>query len=380
MTAAEFARKIRAHESAVGYWIVLDSPASTERIAGLGYDYVCLDGQHGLLGYSGLLNGLTAIDARGGSAGMVRVEANNPTAIGRALDAGAVGVIVPLVDTAELAAAAVAAAKYAPLGIRSYGPTRSGLRIGPTPAEANETTLVFAMIETAAGLANVAEICATPGLDGVYVGPSDLSLAVGGAFPGDPAIATVFDAAVVTVQAAAAAAGIAAGIHTPSGEVAAQRFAQGYTFATISADIGHLEQAATAHLKAAKAAASTDRPDDMQTVAGLVQRLRTAMIESDTAALRELVAGELSYGHSSGRVEGKDEFVGGFESGKAAFLTIELSGETVAVVGDAAIVRHAMTADTNGDGKPGSVNITVLMVWQRRDGAWKLVARQAVKA
>src|SRR5918997_4902263 len=116
--ALEFARKIRAREQAVGYWTVLDSPVSTERIACLGYDYVALDAQHGLLGYSGLVAGLTAIDAGGRSVGLVRVEANNPTYIGKALDAGAAGVIVPLVDDATQAAAAVAAASYPPTGRR----------------------------------------------------------------------------------------------------------------------------------------------------------------------------------------------------------------------------------------------------------------------
>lgn len=247
----EFARKIRARERAVGYWCVLDAPVATERIARLGYDYVALDAQHGLLGYSGVLQGLMAVDAGQRAVGLVRVDDNNPTSIGRALDAGAVGVIVPLVDTAEQAAAAVAAAKYPPRGRRSYGPMRSALRVGPTPAEANASTLVFAMIETPEGLANVKQICATPGLDGVYVGPSDLSLAVGGAFPGDPAIQTEFDEALATVADAAAAAGVAAGIHTAAGTIAAQRFRQGYTFATVASDLTHLELAAKAHLDTA---------------------------------------------------------------------------------------------------------------------------------
>jgi 4-hydroxy-2-oxoheptanedioate aldolase len=249
----EFARKIRARERAVGYWCVLDAPVATERIARLGYDYVALDAQHGLLGCSGLLNGLMAIDAGQTAVGLVRVDSNNATSIGRALDAGAAGVIVPLVDTAEDAAAAVAAAKYPPLGRRSYGPMRSALRVGPIPAEANASTLVFAMIETPEGLANVKEICATPGLDGIYVGPSDLSLAVGGAFPNDPAIQAEFDEALAVIADAAAAAGIAAGIHTAAGPIAAQRLKQGYTFVSIASDLTHLELAAKAHLDAATA-------------------------------------------------------------------------------------------------------------------------------
>ncbi|BDZ52017.1 aldolase [Frondihabitans sucicola] len=253
--ATEFARAIRARERIVGYWITLDSPPSTERIARLGYDYVCLDAQHGLFGYSGMLGGLTAIDAGATSVGLVRVEANDITPIGKALDAGASGIIVPLVDSAADAASAVASAKYPPVGRRSYGPMRSTLRVGPVPAEANDTTLVFAMIETPEGLANVEAIAATPGLDGVYVGPSDLAIAVGAAFPGDPAVETEFEAALVRVAAAAAAAGVAAGIHTPHGDVAARRLGEGYTFATVAGDLNHLEQAAADHLTRARAGA-----------------------------------------------------------------------------------------------------------------------------
>ena len=251
MSAQEFAARLRGRERIVGYWSVIDSPVSTEWLAHVGWDYIALDLQHGLIGYSGMVAGLTAIDASGSTVGMIRVESNDPTPIGRALDAGAAGVIVPLVNTAEEAAKAVAAATYPPTGVRSYGPMRSQLRIGPTPAEANRDTVVVVMIETPQGLANVEEICAVPGLDGVYVGPSDLRLAVGGAHPNDPSVDDEFEAAVERVREAAAAAGIAAGIHTPDGSVAARRLAEGYTFATVASDLTHLKAASAAHLKAA---------------------------------------------------------------------------------------------------------------------------------
>lgn len=257
--ATEFAARIRARQPIVGYWAVLDAPVATERLARIGYDYIALDAQHGLLGYSGVLNGLMAIEA-GGSVGIVRVEANDPTAIGRALDAGAAGVIVPLVDTAEQAAAAVAAARYAPLGTRSYGPMRSGLRIGPRPADANRDTVVLAMIETAAGLQNVESICATPGLDGIYVGPSDLSLALGAEYPNDPEVEIEFAEALARVQKAAAAAGIVAGIHTPDGDTARRRLEQGFTLVTVASDLVHLEAAARAHLGSAHANIARNRP------------------------------------------------------------------------------------------------------------------------
>ncbi|HWM02314.1 MAG TPA: aldolase/citrate lyase family protein [Actinophytocola sp.] len=253
MTAAQFAAKLRAREPVVGYWSALDAPPATERIARLGYDYVCLDGQHGMLGYAGMLNSLIAIDAGGGdTVGLVRVEANDITPIGRALDAGACGVIVPLIETAADAADAVASVRYPPQGRRSFASSRAGLRVGAKPADANAVNVVIAMIETPSALSEVDAICATPGLDGVYVGPSDLSLAVGGAYPMDPAVADVFERAVTTVREAARQAGIAAGIHTRDGQSAARRLAEGFTFASIASDLAHLEQAARGHLDAAR--------------------------------------------------------------------------------------------------------------------------------
>jgi 4-hydroxy-2-oxoheptanedioate aldolase len=258
VTAQEFAVKVRSREKLVGYWVTLDVPPATERIARLGYDYVVLDGQHGLIGYDGLLTGLMAIDAGAAigarqSVGLVRVEANHETPIARALDAGAAGVIVPLIDTADDVARAVRAVKYPPLGVRSFGPIRASLRIDPVPAEANAATVVLAMIETPLGLKNVAEICATPGLDGVYVGPSDLGLSLGARFPGDPEIAEPFEEAVALIARTAEEAGIAAGIHTFDGDSAQLRLSQGYTFATVASDLSHLEAAAAAHLEAARA-------------------------------------------------------------------------------------------------------------------------------
>lgn len=255
-TAADFTRRLAARERILGYWVVMDSPTSTERLARVGYDYVCLDAQHGMLSYDGLLRGLTATDVRGSTAvGLVRVGANDPFHIGQALDAGAAGVIVPLVNTADDARAAVAAATYPPHGVRSYGPMRSMLRIGPVPAESNASVSVLAMIETPQGLANVEEICAVPGLTGIYVGPSDLRLAVGGASPADTSVDDVFEQAAARVCAAAEAAGVAAGFHTPNGETAARRLAEGFTFATVASDLVHLEQAAASQLSSARGTA-----------------------------------------------------------------------------------------------------------------------------
>jgi 4-hydroxy-2-oxoheptanedioate aldolase len=128
---------------------------------------------------------------------------------------------------------------------------RSQLRIGPTPAVADADTVVLAMIETPQGLENVESICRTTGLAGVYVGPSDLRLAVGGAHPQDRAVDEEFESALRRVREAAVAAGVAAGIHTPDGATAARRLAEGFTFASVASDLTHLKLAAAAHLKAA---------------------------------------------------------------------------------------------------------------------------------
>ncbi|GAA1655137.1 HpcH/HpaI aldolase family protein [Fodinicola feengrottensis] len=252
MTPENFADRVRAREQLVGYWIVTDNQPAAERIAGIGYDYVAVDGQHGLLDYRAWLTTMTAVDARGSSAGIVRVPAIDPAWIGKALDTGARGVIVPLVNTADEAALAVRACRYPPDGVRSFGPFRSSLRIGPTPADANAAVVCLAMIETPDGLRNVDDICATPGLDGLYVGPADLTLAVGGRYPGDQAVRPAFDEAVDRILTAAHKSGIACAMHCPDGETAARMLARGFTMTTISNDLAHLEQAATAHLKTAR--------------------------------------------------------------------------------------------------------------------------------
>ncbi len=251
MSATDFAARVHAGEPVVGYWIVTDNPVGTERLARVGYDYLAFDMQHGLLDYSGLVHGLLAADAFG-VAGVVRVGANTAADIGRALDAGAVAVIVPLVNSAADAAAAVAATRYPPAGVRSYGPMRSGLRIGPTPADADAAVLVFAMIETPEGLANVEEIAATPGLDGLYIGPSDLTLALGGATSTDASVAAEFDAALHRVQEACARNGIVPAIHSLAGDVARARLDAGFRFVSVASDLTHLEAIATRHLAEAK--------------------------------------------------------------------------------------------------------------------------------
>ncbi|MDH4418359.1 MAG: nuclear transport factor 2 family protein [Acidovorax sp.] len=116
-----------------------------------------------------------------------------------------------------------------------------------------------------------------------------------------------------------------------------------------------------------------------QAVAAAAEKLHVAMIDPTPAALSALVADDLSYGHSGGRVDTKDSFIGDLVAGKSDFVTIAITDQTIKVVGNTAIVRHTLTADTNDSGKPGNVQIKILGVWQQQGGNWKLLARQAVR-
>jgi ketosteroid isomerase-like protein len=114
-------------------------------------------------------------------------------------------------------------------------------------------------------------------------------------------------------------------------------------------------------------------------VAKAVTRLTAAMISGDKNELNASVSESLSYGHSGGHVEGKEEFVDKLTTGKSDFVTINLSEQTINVIGKTAFVRHNLDATTNDGGKPATVNLKVLLVFMKEHGDWKLVARQAVK-
>ena len=114
-------------------------------------------------------------------------------------------------------------------------------------------------------------------------------------------------------------------------------------------------------------------------VADVVESLRKAMIAGDKNALENLSADELSYGHSSGKVEDKAAFVDQFVQGTTVFKSINLSDQTIKIAGNVAIVRHRLTGDTNNNNMPGKVDILILLIWQKQNGQWKLLARQAVR-
>jgi ketosteroid isomerase-like protein len=114
-------------------------------------------------------------------------------------------------------------------------------------------------------------------------------------------------------------------------------------------------------------------------VATAVQELKQAMISGNKAELERIVANELSYGHSGGTIENKTQFVDKIVSGRSDFLSIELTDQTISVLNKTAVVRHNLEAKTNDNGKPGEVKLRVLLIFQKRGGQWKLIARQAVK-
>ena len=125
-------------------------------------------------------------------------------------------------------------------------------------------------------------------------------------------------------------------------------------------------------------AALAQSPQEVS-VASAAEKLRVLMIDPDARGLDALVAPELSYGHSSGRVENKAQFMDSLAAGTSDFVTLELTEQSVQVVKDAAIIRHVLNATTNDSGKPGAVSLKVLQVWQNQQGQWKLLARQAVR-
>jgi ketosteroid isomerase-like protein len=114
-------------------------------------------------------------------------------------------------------------------------------------------------------------------------------------------------------------------------------------------------------------------------VANAVEQLRKAMVDADSVMLDKLTSSQLSYGHSGGALDDKTVFVQKIVSGKSDFVTLEFAGQTILVSKNTAIVRHKLNATTNDNGKPGEVHLAVLLVWQKLQGQWKLLARQAIK-
>lgn len=227
--------RFAAGAKAVNGWCALPSPVTAEIMGRQGFDLMTVDLQHGLIDYQMALTMLQVLQGLPAPV-MVRVPWNEPGIIAKCLDAGFAGLICPMVNTAEDARRLVQATRYAPMGARSFGPTRANLVHGAGYAKtANATVLVLAMIETREAMANLDAILAVEGIDGVYVGPSDLGLSLGYDPTLDPTDAEVLDA-IATIAARTKAAGRIAGVHTGSPEMIRRAFAQGYDFASLLTD------------------------------------------------------------------------------------------------------------------------------------------------
>jgi len=251
MSAAGVLREAwRAGKPVFGGWAVLPTPFSVELIAQQGVGYVCVDQQHGLIDYAQTLDMYRAAEGRG-VVPLTRVPANEGWMIGKALDAGAQGVIVPLVNSREEAAAAVRACRYPPSGIRSYGPIRAALVSATRDTQAlGNAVLCFVMVETREALDNIDEIASTPGLDGIYIGPADLALGLG--LPPDlDKTEAEHVAAVERIFQACRRHGIVAGIQCATGASGRSYAERGFGLITVIKDSALLQAGARQGIRAA---------------------------------------------------------------------------------------------------------------------------------
>ena len=250
--AFTLARRLRAGETIFSGWCSLPYPILAETVGREGFPAVTLEGQHGLWDVSSLVTGVAAV-RQSGSAPVVRVPVADYALVSRALDFGAEGIIAPMINTAADARAFTAAAKFPPIGERSWGPHRVTALAGLADQtvylrEANDHVVTLAMIETRTALENLEAILATSGIDGLFLGPSDLSIALSGGKSLDPLSAEV-EREIDRMVKAADAAGKIPGVFCDTAERAAALAKRGVRFLAVMSDIGMLRAGAAAALK-----------------------------------------------------------------------------------------------------------------------------------
>lgn len=255
MNPFPLARRLRAGETVFSSWCTLASPIVAETIAREGFSAVVLDAQHGLWDVTSVIAGIGCVH-QGGASPLVRVPLKDFAFVSRALDCGAEAIIAPMINDVSDARAFALAAKYPPLGERSWGPHRAMALQGRTVTteylrEANEGTLTLAMIETQAALANVDAIAATPGIDALFVGPYDLSTALSGGKAQDVTAPEV-EQAIDKICAAAKKAGKIPGIYCADAERAKSMAKRGFRFITVGNDLSIVRSSVVAQLKALK--------------------------------------------------------------------------------------------------------------------------------
>jgi 4-hydroxy-2-oxoheptanedioate aldolase len=254
--AFTLARRLRAGETVFSGWCSLPYPIVAETIGREGFPAVTLEAQHGLWDVSALLTGVAAV-RQGGAAPLVRVPVGDNALVSRALDFGAEGIVAPMINTAADARAFAAAAKYPPVGERSWGPHRVTALAGlPDQSvylrEANEHVITLAMIETRTALGNLDAIVDTPGIDGLFLGPSDLSIALSDGKSLDP-LSKEVERELDRIVAAAQKAGKIPGAFCHTAERAAALDKRGMRFLAVMSDLAMLRAGAATALKALKA-------------------------------------------------------------------------------------------------------------------------------
>lgn len=246
----EAKRKMFAGEPAFGYALGYGSPTVAEALAGSGIDFILLDGQHGSFGAESTIASLAAMRA-GGAAPMARVTRNDYSMIGRMLDEGALGIVIPMVDTPEQAKAAADACRFPPIGNRSWGWGRA-LNYGGDYADwIDEEIFVAVQIESKLAVENAEAILATPGVDGCWMGPGDLSLSYGFR-PGTPEAEEPLNRAIEAVLTACRNTGKVpgyAGGSPAQGKALADR---GFRYVTAGSDIGFILSGAVDGVKLLK--------------------------------------------------------------------------------------------------------------------------------
>jgi 4-hydroxy-2-oxoheptanedioate aldolase len=222
-------------ETAVNGWLAIPSGFSAEIMAYQGFDSITVDIQHGVVDYQSAVSMFQGISTTN-VVPMARVPWNDPAWIMKILDAGAYGIICPMINTREEAEALVRACKYPPRGYRSWGPVRASLYAGADYGDhANSETIVMPMIETAEAVGNLDAILSVPGVDAIYVGPSDLSLALGCKPRLDQTDPPVVEAQ-KKIIAACKRHGVAAGIHCQTATYALKMIAEGFQLVTLASD------------------------------------------------------------------------------------------------------------------------------------------------
>lgn len=240
-----------AGKAAVNGWCAIPSSFSAEVMAHQGWDSLTIDLQHGVVDYQAAVPMLQAISTTD-CVPLVRVAWLDPGSLMKALDAGAYGIICPMINSRQDAELLVSACRYPPLGRRSYGPVRASLYAGADyHAHANEAVVVFAMIETREALDNLEEIAEFEGLDALYIGPSDLASALGyepGFDRREPELVEAID----LVLARARERGLVAGIHNGTADYARAMIEKGFRFVTIGSDARFIASGAAAILSRMK--------------------------------------------------------------------------------------------------------------------------------